>query len=98
MDWRLVWTQKASEDVEAIVRYISRHNRNAAVEVGRGIFDRAQILLKHQQSGSILKELDDPFIRKVIYRNWKIVYQYSETEGVVAILRVWHVARGEVDL
>jgi plasmid stabilization system protein ParE len=98
MDWRIVWTQKASEDVEAIVRYISRHNRNAAAEVGRWIFDRTQILLKYQESGSILEELKDPCIRKVIYRNWKIVYQYSESEGVVSILRVWHVARGEIDL
>ena len=98
MDYRIIWTEKASEDIEAVVRYIARHNRKAAAEIGQGIFDRVQVLLKQQESGTILEELDDPTIRKIIFKNWKIVYQHSANEQLIIILRVWHAARGEVEI
>ena len=57
MDRKLVWTEKASSDIEAIVRYIARRDPSAAARVGLGIYDRAQILLQHPEAGTILDEL-----------------------------------------
>lgn len=57
MDRRLIWTEKASSDIEAIVRYIARRDPKAASKIGFGIFDRVQILLQHPEAGSILDEL-----------------------------------------
>jgi plasmid stabilization system protein ParE len=57
MDRKLVWTEKASSDIEAIVRYIARRDSNAAARIGLGIYDRAQILLQHPEAGTILDEL-----------------------------------------
>jgi plasmid stabilization system protein ParE len=57
MDRKLVWTEKASGDMEAIVRYIARRNPSAATRIGFGIYDRAQILLQHPETGTMLDEL-----------------------------------------
>ena len=74
MDRKLIWTEKASSDIEAIVRYIARRNPNAAARIGIGIYDRAQILLEHPDAGTILDELREGGWRKLIFRRWKIVY------------------------
>ncbi|HEY2800895.1 MAG TPA: type II toxin-antitoxin system RelE/ParE family toxin [Chthoniobacterales bacterium] len=47
MDRKIVWTEKASGDIEAIFRYIARRDPGAAARIGVGIYDRAQILLDH---------------------------------------------------
>ncbi|MDB6034695.1 MAG: hypothetical protein JWM16_5033 [Verrucomicrobiales bacterium] len=39
MDRKLIWTERASNDIEAIVRYIARRNPSAAAAVGFGIYD-----------------------------------------------------------
>ena len=45
MDRKIVWTEKASGDIEAIFRYIARRDPGAAARIGLGIYERAQILL-----------------------------------------------------
>ncbi len=52
MDRKLVWTEKASGDIEAIVRYIARRDPSAAARIGLGIYDRARFsfnTLKREQ-------------------------------------------------
>ncbi len=98
MDLRLVWTEKASEDIEAIVRYIARHNTRAAMQIGLEVYERVQILQTYPEAGSILEELGDPHVRKIIYKKWKIVYQNLPQEELIVILRVWPVLRGEVEI
>lgn len=95
MDHRIVWTFKASTDLESIVRYIARHNQTAAAEIGQEILDRVEILAEHPLSGSALDETRDGPYRKLIYRRWKIIY--SVRYDRVIIMRVWPAALGAVD-
>lgn len=95
MDPRLVWTERASSDIEAIVRYIARRDPSAAGRIGMGIYDRVQILLVHPEAGSVLEELRQAGWRKLIYRRWKIVYTLRD--GNIIIGRVWPAAMGEAD-
>jgi len=96
MDRTLIWTEKASSDIEAIVRYIARRNPNAAARIGIGIYDRAQILIQHPEAGTILDELREGGWRKLIFRRWKIVYAIRG--DAIIIGRVWPAAMGEADL
>lgn len=96
MDQKLIWTERASGDIEAIVRYIARRNPAAASEIGFGIYERVQILIQHPEAGTILDELRDGDWRKLIYRRWKIVYTICN--GQIIIGRVWPMAMGEADL
>lgn len=96
MDRKLVWTEKASNDIEAIVRYIARRDPSAAARIGLGIYDRAQILLEHPEAGTILDELREGGWRKLIFRRWKIVYTMRDDSIIIG--RVWPAAMGEADL
>lgn len=96
MDRKLVWTETASDDIEAIVRYIALYDRSAAARVGLGIYDRAQILLQHPEAGTILDELREGGWRKLIFRRWKIVYTIRDDAIIVG--RIWPAALGEADL
>jgi plasmid stabilization system protein ParE len=96
MERRIIWTERASADIEAIVRYIARRDPDAAGRIGMGIYDRAQILLRNPEAGSGLDELRAGGWRKLIYRRWKIIYVIRGEEIVVG--RVWPAALGEADL
>ena len=67
MDRQLIWTERASSDIEAIVRYIARRDPAASARVGLGIYDRAQILLQHPEAGTVLDELREGGWRKLIF-------------------------------
>ena len=96
MERQLIWTERASGDIEAIIRYIARRDPGAGSRVGSGIYERAQILLKHPEAGSILAELREGGWRKLIYHRWKIVYTVRGENIIIG--RVWPAALGEADL
>jgi plasmid stabilization system protein ParE len=96
MDREIIWTEKASDDIHAIVRYIARRDPAAGARIGRGIYNRAQLLTQHPEAGTILDELRNGGWRKLIYRRWKIVYTIRG--GDIVIGRVWPAALGEADL
>ena len=98
MAQKIIWTEHASDDLGAIVRYIARHNTDAARKVGRGIYDRAQVLVEFPEAGSIVRELNHPDWRQVVFRTYRIVYHINRIGKVVEIIRVWHGARGDVEL
>jgi toxin ParE1/3/4 len=95
MDRKLVWTEHASNDIEAIVRYIARRDPGASARVGFGIYDRAQILLQYPESGTILSEFRHGGWRKLIFLRWKIVYTLRG--DTIIIGRVWPAAMGDAD-
>jgi plasmid stabilization system protein ParE len=64
MERKIIWTERASSDIEAIVRYIARRDSSAASRIGLGIYDRAQILLGNPEAGSVLDELREGGWRK----------------------------------
>jgi len=96
MERKIVWTERASGDVEAIVRYIARRDPQAAGRIGVGIYDRVQILQENPEAGSILDELRAGGWRKLIFRRWKIIYTIRDETIIVG--RVWPAAMGEADL
>jgi plasmid stabilization system protein ParE len=53
MDRTLRWTERASSDIEAIVRYIARRDPEAATRIGVGAYERAQELIRHPEIGSV---------------------------------------------
>jgi toxin ParE1/3/4 len=96
MERKIVWTERASGDIEAIVRYLARRDPNAAGRIGIGIYDRVQILQENPEAGSILDELRAGGWRKLIFRRWKIIYTIRDETIIIG--RVWPAAMGEADL
>jgi len=45
---KILWTERASADIEAIVRYIARRDPDTAGRIGLGVYERAQILVENR--------------------------------------------------
>jgi plasmid stabilization system protein ParE len=98
MAQKIIWTEHASDDLGAIVRYIARHNPDAAKKMDYGIYDRAQVLMEFPEAGSVVRELNDPDWRQVVFHSYRIIYHFNRAAKTVEIVRVWHGARGDVEL
>jgi len=98
MAYKIVWTERASDDLGAIVRFIARHNPDAASSIGYGVYERAQVLIEFPESGSIVREMKDPRWRHLVFRSYSIIYHLNHESKTVEIVRIWHAARGDVTL
>ena len=67
-------------------------------QVGFGIYDWAQILIRHPEAGSILPEKANADGRKLVFRSWKIAYRIDREAKAIYLVRVWHAAQDEIDI
>ena len=99
MDFKLIWSESSIEDLGAIVRFIAlRDGSDVARQIGFGIYDRAQVLSRHPEAGSVLAEKQDDRWRKLIFKSWKIAYRIDRDTRVVYVVRIWHAAQNEIDV
>ena len=42
----------------------------------------------------MVSEFDDPNIREIIFRSYRIVYRVNHEQKAVEVSRFWHAARG----
>ena len=95
MDFKIVWTLRARDDLRNIATYISRDNPAAALKLGETIFDRVDVLEKFPELGRVVPEWGRPDVREIIVGSYRIVYRVGNQRKAIEILRVWHGARGE---
>ena len=99
MDFKLIWTDSAIDDLSAIVRYVSSQSGpEVARRIGFEIYDRAQILKRFPEAGSILPEKDSTRWRKLVVHSWKIAYKLDQDARVAYVARVWHASRDEIEI
>jgi len=80
------------------VRYIARDNPPAAVQLGLALIEKTKELAKWPELGRVVPEFDDPKIRELILKPYRIVYRVDSKAGVIGIARFWHAARGLPEL
>jgi toxin ParE1/3/4 len=90
---RLRWTEKASEDLQAIFDYISKDSKTYAARYVKALVHSTEKLENMPRCGRIVPELDDPKFREVIYGNYRIVYRIIGADDDIQILAVIHGAR-----
>ena len=98
MDFKIVWTALAREDLREIVTYVARDNPGAARRVGETILGSVEMLAGMPRLGRIVPERNDPKIREIIRGNYRIVYRVRDEPCVIEVWRVWHGARGTPQL
>jgi len=81
-----------------IVRYIARHNSDAAARLGFELITRAESLADFPEIGRVVPEENDAAVREIVLRPYRIIYKVFAEKQMVAIARVWHGARGEPDI
>jgi len=91
MDREVVWSQSATKDLESIVEHIFRDSEFYAAMMARELVTAARSLATLSERGRVVPECEDPTIREIIVRRYRLIYRIRS--GRVEVLRIIHGAR-----
>src|SRR5215216_6748391 len=94
MDYKIILSPRAIQDLSEIVRYISLDNPDAAEKFGYALIDAALLLRTLPERGRFVPEFEDSLTREIIYTPYRIVYRVNAEQKAVWVSRFWHSARG----
>jgi plasmid stabilization system protein ParE len=93
MVFKVIFSPRAIERLESVVRYIARDNPGAAEHFGMRLIEQAQLLGDFPALGSPYRKR--PGVRRLLCKPYFIYYRVKEREQVVEVLDYWHSAREE---
>jgi addiction module RelE/StbE family toxin len=94
MGWQVIIAPSAQTDLAEIVRYIARHNSDAAARIGFELITRAESLADFPEIGRVVPEFRQSNLREIICRSYRIIYRLRREDEQIQIIRFWHGARG----
>ncbi|ACK67456.1 plasmid stabilization system [Rippkaea orientalis PCC 8801] len=87
MAYRVIWSSKAVEDVDAIATYIARDSPSYAAAVIRQILDITRQLQQCPLAGEIICEGDNSTIREKLAYTYRVIYRVQgETVTVASVV------------
>ncbi len=89
---QLYWAPQAGEDLAAVFAYITQDSEQYAWLTVREIVAATGRLREFPELGRVVPELNRPDVRELIWRSYRIVYQYRSAQDEAWILTVF---RGE---
>ena len=98
MGIHLTWSLLAEKDLQDVMEYIRSANPQAAEFLATGLIERIEKLIDFPEMGRMVPERNDPSIREIVYRRYRIIYRFSASEMKVEIVRLWHAARDTPEL
>jgi len=90
---RLIWTEPALHDLDAIADYIALDKPGAAKELVQRLFQHVEQLIKQPKSGSVPRELKRSRYRQIVESPCRIFYRYDGKR-----VYILYVMRGEMQL
>jgi len=69
------WTVGAQQDLREIVEYIGQDSVVYAATMAERIVTAVERLQQHPKLGRIVPEYEDPTLRELIVRNYRVVYR-----------------------
>lgn len=94
MDYQVILSPRAIQDLQEVVRYISFDNADTAERLGLRLIAKTRVLVSFPELGRIVPEFNEPGIRELILTPFRIVYRINHERRVVEVSRYWHGARG----
>jgi toxin ParE1/3/4 len=88
MAYRVVWSPRAVEDLEAIAQHIAIDSSAYAAAVVKTILSTARHLTRVPLAGRIVPELADPNLREWFAYSYRIIYRVEDQ--VVTVATVVH--------
>ena len=85
------WSLKAENDLNEIIDYIAQDSLEYALSFYEQIREKVENLILFPKMGRIVPELDEPNIRELFLRNYRIIYRISEKK--IQIVRLFHGSR-----
>ena len=78
MAWKVIWTEAAWNDLEEAADYIARDSAYYASAFVCEAQEAANSLCQMAKRGRIVPEFDDPSIRELFVRNYRLIYKITE--------------------
>ena len=91
MDFKVLVSDQALNDLSDIIDYVSRDNPEAASHVGQSLLDHLRVLQSFPYAGELVPKR--PRIRRLVHTPYKIYYRIHAVRKVVEILHFWHGSR-----
>ena len=88
MDFRVVWSPEAPDDLDAVAEYVARDSAFYARVVVDKILETARGLRQFPERGRVVPELADDCIREIFAYSYRIIYQ--ATNEAIVILALVH--------
>jgi toxin ParE1/3/4 len=95
MDFKIVWTEPALDDLRDICSFISTQDLNSSERVGEDILSHVELLEKFPFVGPIYPRGSSGRVREIICRKYRIFYRVDEERKIIEILTIWHASRGK---
>lgn len=86
MDREVVWTLRATADLESIVEYIFRDSEFYATAVARELIAAARSLTTFAERGRMVPEYEEPTVREIIVRRYRLIYRVKPER--IEVLRI----------
>lgn len=91
MAQRLKWTEAARDDLNSAATYIAGGSAESAASFVRRVLQKAETLTTFPESAPMVPEFDNPRIREVFIKRYRLIYK---TDGeIVEIAALVHSAR-----
>ena len=88
---KVEWTDPAWDDLAGVADYIARDSEYYAAAFVGEVKEAAASLTEFAERGQIAPEFDDPSVRELLIKSYRLVYRVSEKR--VTILALIHGAR-----
>lgn len=88
MDYKVVWSPEAIEDLQSIAEYIERDSEFYARAVVIKILDVSRSIKKLPSRGRVVPEVGDDNIRELFVYSYRVIYRTQESE--ILIVAVIH--------
>ncbi|MHA1104115.1 MAG: type II toxin-antitoxin system RelE/ParE family toxin [Promethearchaeota archaeon] len=85
------WSPSAEIDLNEIIDYIAHDSLEYALSFYEQVSEKVENLSQFPKMGRTVPELDDPNIRELILRNYRLIYRILGEK--VQIVRLFHGSR-----
>ena len=87
----IVWSSIAQDDLNEIIDYIAQDSLEFALSFYEQVKEKLENLTEFPNIGRKVPELEDPNIRELIFRNYRLIYRFLGDR--IQILRIIHGSR-----
>ncbi len=91
MDYRLLYTQRALNDLAEIIGHIASDDPEAAFRFGSSLLDHVNLLTRFPRMGGIVRKRSR--VRKLLHSPILVYYEDHEDKRLIEILHFRHGAR-----
>ena len=91
MAQRLIWSDEAIDDIDAIARFIARDSQHHARRVVEALFALSDSIVEHPLAGRMVPEFGNRQVRERFLYSYRLIYEVGTEQ--IEVLAVLHGGR-----